>query len=531
MSRAPARAAPAPAKVAMTMRRALNDPALLGNVLAGESWRAWRILLIAAMGEALNDEERAIFQRLTGRAVEPGERLEELWAVVGRRGGKSRAVAVLVVFIAVFVDHNAVLVVGERPVVLCLAPSQKQAGVVLGYVVGIIESTPMLAKLIANKTAEILSLTNGIEIEIRAASFRNVRGVTAVAVVGDEAAFWYSDDSASANPDTAILDALRPALATTGGLLAVISSPYARRGEVYETWARHYGSKGDPRILVAQGASRDFNPSLPQGVVDRAMERDPAAASAEYLGQFRSDLEAFISREIIEGAVETGVHERGRIDRIRYFGFVDPSGGSSDAFTLAIAHVENRRLILDATRERKPPFSPEGVVADFADLLKRYRIGVVEGDRYAGEWPREAFGRHGVTYRVAEMTRSELYLAILPELNSGAVALLDSPTIVSQFIGLERRTSRGGRDTIDHAPGRHDDLVNAVAGALLMAKPRAALEPAQHRIIQVSAGLTPGRYLDDAEADAFAGEGHGAHAEGATMGDFIDRRLAEWSIS
>jgi hypothetical protein len=116
-----------PAKTPMTMRRALSDPALLGNVLAGESWRAWRILLIATMGEALDDEERAIFQRLTGRAAEPGERVDELWAVVGRRGGKSRAVAVLIVFIAAFIDHSGVLVAGERPVVLCLAPSQKQA--------------------------------------------------------------------------------------------------------------------------------------------------------------------------------------------------------------------------------------------------------------------------------------------------------------------------------------------------------------------------------------------------------------------
>ena len=129
------KASPAP-QTAMTMRRALSDPALLGKVLAGDSWRAWRILLIATMGEALDDEERAIFQRLTGRPQEPGERLEELWAVVGRRGGKSRAIAVLCVFIAVFVDHSSVLVVGERPVVLCLAPSQKQAGVVFGYVGG-----------------------------------------------------------------------------------------------------------------------------------------------------------------------------------------------------------------------------------------------------------------------------------------------------------------------------------------------------------------------------------------------------------
>jgi hypothetical protein len=76
------------------------------GVLAGESWRAGCILLIAAMGEALDEDERAIFRRLMGRAVEPGECVEELGAVVGRRGGKSRAIAVLVVYIAAFVDHR-----------------------------------------------------------------------------------------------------------------------------------------------------------------------------------------------------------------------------------------------------------------------------------------------------------------------------------------------------------------------------------------------------------------------------------------
>ena len=342
----------------MTMRRALSDPALLGSVLAGDSWRAWRILLIATMGEALDDEERAIFQSLTGRPVEPGERVDELWAVIGRRGGKSRAIAILIVFIAVFVDHSAMLVVGERPVVLCLAPSQKQAGVVFGYIAGILESVPMLAKLIASKTAETLALTNSIEIEVRTASFRNVRGVTAVAVVGDEAAFWYSEDSGSANPDTAILDALRPSLATTGGLLAVISSPYARRGAVYEAYARDYGEKGDPRILVARGASRAFNPSLPQKVVDRALERDAASASAEYLGLFRSDLEAFVNLEVVEACITPGIFERGPLPGVHYSAFCDPSGGSADSMTLAIVHRDDGegRVILDAVREAKPPF-------------------------------------------------------------------------------------------------------------------------------------------------------------------------------
>jgi hypothetical protein len=456
------------APAGMTMRRALSDLALLGAVLAGDSWFAWRVMLIAMMGEALTDAERVLFTRLTGRPTEPMERVEEFWGIVGRRGGKSRAIAVLCIFIAILVDHSAVLVAGERPVVLCLAPSQKQAGVVLAYIVGILESVPLLAKLIANRTMDIITLTNGLEIEVRSANFRSVRGTTCVAVVADEGAFLYSEDSGSANPDTAILDALRPALATTNGLLAVISSPHARRGAVYDTWSQHYGEKGDRLILVAQGASRAFNPSLSQKVVDRAMERDPAAASAEYLGLFRSDLEAFVTREMIETAVSTGVHVRAPLSGVSYRGFVDPSGGSNDSMTMAIAHREEAKVIVDCIGERKAPFSPESVINEFSEVFKAYRIAKITGDRYGGEFPRELFRKRGISYEPAEMNRSELYLAFLPVLNSGRLELLDNQRMVAQFVGLERRVARSGKDSVDHAPsaGSHDDVANAVAGAV-----------------------------------------------------------------
>src|SRR6478736_3532479 len=83
---------------------------------------------------------------------------------------------------------------------------------------------------------------------------------------------WMTENST--NPDTEILNAVRPGLATTFGPLFMISSPYARRGELWNIYNKHFGPSGDPSILVAQGTSRTFNPSLPQSIVDRAMERD-----------------------------------------------------------------------------------------------------------------------------------------------------------------------------------------------------------------------------------------------------------------
>ncbi len=447
-------------KPSISIRKALFDKKLLGNVLAGKTWHPWRVLLIAAMGEPLTDDERVIFTQLTGREREPLQCVEEFVAVVGRRGGKSRAMAVLATFIAALCKH--LLVCGERGVVLLIAPDQKQAVIALNYAVATFEQSPILKRLIANKNSDTLELTNGVSIEVRAASFRRLRGPTYIAVIADEAAFWYSDEF-SANADTEILNAVRPGLATTGGPLIIASSPYAKRGVLFDAYKRNFGPDGDPLILVAQGASRDFNPSLLQSVVDRALERDHAAASAEFLAQFRNDIEGFVSYEIVQACVGDHV-EMAPLPRRHYHAFVDPSGGSADSFTLAISHRDGERIIVDATREVKPPFSPEGVIDDFSVLLKSYRVTKVVGDRYAGEFPRELFRKRGIGYVCSEKPKSDLFRDLLPLLNAGRIVLPKSERLVGQLTGLERRTARSGKDSIDHGPGSHDDLANAVAG-------------------------------------------------------------------
>ena len=448
-------------KPTISIRKALADKKLLGSVLIGDSWQAWRVLLIAAMGESLSDEERTIFTALTGRDKEPLQRVEEFCAVVGRRGGKSRAMAILAAYVGGLCKHQ--LVRGETGVVLLIAPDQRQGKIALDYCAAALEQSPILKQLIANRSSDTLELTNGISIEVRAASFRRLRGPTYVAVIADEAAFWYSDEF-SANADTEILNAVRPGLATSQGPLIIASSPYAKRGVLWETHRQHFGKDGDPLVLVAQGTSREFNPSLPQSVVDRALERDRAAASAEYLAEFRSDIETFVAYEVVQACIGDH-HEMAPLPNQRYFAFVDPSGGSADSFTMAICHRDGERFVVDAVREIKPPFSPAAVIEDFAVLLKSYRVTRVTGDRYAGEFPRELFRKHSIHYACAEKPKSDLFRDLLPLLNSGRIVLPKSDRLVSQICGLERRTSRAGKDSIDHGPGSHDDLANAVAGA------------------------------------------------------------------
>jgi len=155
---------------------------------------------------------------------------------------------------------------------------------------------------------------------------------------------------------------------------------------------------------------------------------------------------------------------------VHYTAFVDPSGGSQDSFTLAIAHAESEVAILDCIREVRPPFSPDDVVADFAALCRSYWVHGVTGDCYGGEWPRERFSAHGVAYTPSERTKSDIYGEFVAPVNAGRVQLLDLPVLRAQLLGLERRLSRSGRDSVDHSPGGRDDVANAVAGALGLVK-------------------------------------------------------------
>jgi hypothetical protein len=374
--------------------------------------------------------------------------------------------ALVAVFIACFRSFAGYLAPGERATILVIATDRKQARTIFRYVRGLL-ALPMLAPFIERETAETIDLSNRVTIEIAVASYRTTRGYTLAAVLCDELAFWRSDDAAE--PDYAILDALRPGLGTLpGAMLLCASSPYAQSGALYDAFRRYHG-RDDAPVLVWKAATRAMNPTFPQTTIDAAMERDPANAAAEYLAEFRTDVQSFVTREAVEACVSRGVFERAPIADMRYYGFIDPSGGSSDSMTMAVAHVENDIAVLDCVRERRPPFSPEAVVAEFADVLRSYRCGTVRGDRYAGEWPREAFRKRSIEYVTASKPKSEIYLSLLPAINSRRCDLLDNERVIAQLCGLERRTARGGRDTIDHRPGAHDDSCNSAGGAIVIA--------------------------------------------------------------
>ncbi|MDA2933443.1 hypothetical protein MYX82_03775 [Acidobacteria bacterium AH-259-D05] len=488
----------------LTITDTMQDSRLFSPWFKADSWDNWKVFLKALFGLPMLAQDMRTFTKYTGRENRP-EGIREAWLPVGRRGGKSLIAALVAVFLACFRNYSKYLGPGERITIMIIAADRKQARVVMRYIVGFLEGVAMLESLVERKTQETVDLSNRVTIEVHTTSYRSVRGYSLGAVICDEVAFWRSDDSAS--PDREIIAALRPGMASIpGSLLLAISSPYARRGMLWQMYSKHYGK--DTPVLVWQAPTEKMNPSIDPEIIREAYEDDPISAAAEYGAEFRRDIEAFIPQEAVEAVVVENRKELLPAEDIRYFGFVDPSGGSQDSFTLAISHLEGDVIVLDALRERVTPFSPRQVVEEFSQLLRQYRITQVSGDRYGGQFPRELFKEHGIDYRPSDKVKSEIYIETLALLNSESVELLDHQRLITQLCSLERRTSRSGRDSIDHPPHSKDDIANSVCGAVLLAKKPTVHDPA--KIVIPAMRSTPeerARYRDTKEQDWSGGRG------------------------
>jgi hypothetical protein len=452
----------------MTIIEAIQDPALFRPAFKDlETWRAWMVYLRALFGlPGIEGADLDLFRECTGLSEPPGERVRESLVIAGRRSGKSFLSSIIAVFLACFKDWKPYLAPGERGFIFIIAVDKAQAGIIRRYIGGLLHGSAILRRMIEKETVEAIDLKNGVSLGVKTCNFRSLRGYTVLCAIMEEVAFWRSEESA--NPDREVLAALRPALSTIPeSLLIGISTPYSRSGILWERYKADFGQPG--RSLVWRAPTKTMNPTIDQGLIDKAIAEDPEMAKAEWGAEWRSDLSAFLSREAIEACVIPGRFELPHISTIQYHAFIDPSGGRQDSFTLGIAHLENSgKVVLDVLRERKPPFQPQGVAAEFADVLKDYGLTSATSDRYAGEWVTEAFRLHSISIKPAEKTASELYLELLPKITGGKTELLDIKRLVSQLAGLERRARAGGKDLVTHIPGGHDDVANAAAGAVVI---------------------------------------------------------------
>jgi hypothetical protein len=442
--------------------RVLSDKRLLGLDMSTRA--TWLTTWKSAYALPLTDAEMQTFSQIAGNRKPPTKRVREVWVDAGRRSGKSEEAAVVAIHSALFVKHK--LNRGETGMVLVIAGSRDQAGVVFNFVKESLEGAPTLRREIANITKEEIELKNGIIIAVHTNSFRTVRGRTLVAAIFDEVSFWR--DESSATPDVEVYRAVLPSLATTNGILVGISTPYRRLGLLYSKYRENFGVDGD-HVLVVKGATQTFNPTLSDDTIAAQRMADPTGAISEWDAEFRDDLATYLDDRVIEAAVDYSRPLELPPQPTGYFkAFTDASGGGThgDTYSLAVGHKADGLFVIDCVRGVPGPFDPYVVTKGYAELCKQYRITTVTGDRWGKEWVQAAWRGTGIAYVQSPLPKSDIYLECIPLFSRGLVRLPDHPRLLRELRLLHLQRHSGGRLSVDHGKGDHDDHANAVCGVL-----------------------------------------------------------------
>lgn len=426
-----------------------------------ETQLRWDVFLKAVEGLPMTEPELAIFREHTGRQVPREGGYPEAVAIVGRQGGK---------------DVTGGDLLGAR-VVRSLLSGEDVSGTYAALVAqdtrGAIRTTfhyaalpfervQMLHQHVKSTTADSLTLDNGLVISAYPCRPAAVRGIRNIIVILNELGFYRGSDG---NPtDTEMLRAIRPTLASTGGKLIVLSSPYAQTGALWDLHRQHYGRDDSP-TLIWQASAPLMNPTLPQDYLDRMRADDPEAYASEVEGQFR----AGITTAIDPAALDACTADRRELLPVagrKYFGGYDASGGRGDAAGASVGHADGQRSIIDAVRAWPAPHDPRAVIVEAAALFRSYGISTILSDRYAGEFPVTLFAQQGIRVEVCPLNRSELYLAMISRILATAVEWPNDVALLRELRGLERRRGFAGHDRLDHRPGGHDDRAVCVASVI-----------------------------------------------------------------
>lgn len=442
---------------------AITSPSFFGPAFKkSETWRRWLVLFKAIYALPLDDEEMEIFRTCTGRQTVLQNGYREVYCVAGRRSGKTRMGAALATYEALWGDWQQYLAKGERAYIFLFAVDKLQASTAFNYVRGLLDLFPDEVEKI---TADTIDLKNRTTIMIKTSNFASSRGFSTAACLLDELAFYPTD--AYASPAEELITALLPSL-LPNGIIFGASTPFARFGYLWDVYEEYYGQDTED-TLIWKAPSKYLNPTFHEGMLSRLFKGKSRRAKmlTEIEAEFRSDIEAFLPDSLIKGVMthQPALPEPG----IRYYAFLDPSGGRVDSMTLGIAHVEEAEgIVLDRLEEFTPPFSPEEVVEHFAGLLKSYGVSRCTSDRFGGSWIEEPFRKRGITIELAELPASEIYMEFQVLVSMNKVRLLDHEKLYLQLRALERRATGRGRDYVTHPDGGHDDVANAAAGVCVL---------------------------------------------------------------
>lgn len=437
-----------------------------------QSSAPWSVTVRSFYGSELTPTELEQWRALTGRTDPPEGGYTELLVVAGRRAGKSETIARLAMFEGCHGGHEAFLAPGQVGLIVVISPLREQSQEILGYVRGLAE-LPQVAPFVEKVGRDGVLLRTGVEIRVMTADAVSVSGPTVVMAILDEAAKLPGDDAVE--PDRAIVNSLRPALAPLSGApprrFVMITSAYITEGLAYETDRDHFAQSASD-VLVVHGTTSAFNPNIDEKWLERERRRVGERVFArEYLGLWQDAiLDGWFGADIIDRCIDKG---RGTLEPrpgVRYVAAVDLGVRVDDA-ALAIAHQERHDdrvvTVIDGIWHWPAGSLPMGViVARSAKIIKQYRAQAF-ADQFHYDSVEQDYARNGVRLTEAPWTatggRSKTirFNTVRAHMIDGRLRLPDDRDLIREFHNLAGRLRRSGSEELAARSG-HDDRLHAV---------------------------------------------------------------------
>jgi len=439
----------------------IRHPDVLNDQSLSKAQQAWHKTLY---GLPLDETELEIHHRCTGRDAYVPREYREMSGIAGRRSGKTSRIAAPIACFEAFRDHG--LPRGEKAYVLLIAPTRDLARIAFHFIQRYISSSPILSKRVVKILKNEIELSNGITIACFPCSYVAVRGITVVAAICDEMAFWRHEETA-ANPEQEILDALRPSMATVvRAKLIRVSTPFRKEGVLWTEYQRR--AELDFPVWVAP--TSEMNPAIPPAVLERERKRDEQKFRREFKAEFVENTTSWIESEILESCIVQGRRDLPRVADGLYVAAIDPGFVRSD-FALAIAHLSpDGAIVLDRVARwcgtKKAPLGFEWVCQEIKRILDQYSIDSAIGDQYCAPVIRQQLLKLGVYYEdfaFGSHTRAEIFGNLRHLLEQGKIDLLDDLELLRQLRSLEEQKTDRGQIDVRPRGGMRDDLAVAVA--------------------------------------------------------------------
>jgi hypothetical protein len=447
---------------------------------------------------------------------EPNGEFEQLWAIIGRRGGKTTLIGALIfayeVLLGGHLDDDQVIK-GQEPRAVLISQMKDVAVENLVSIKLCLESSKVGTLGVAQVNTDAILMKNGISIVASSPNIKAQRGL-AIPVVGmDEVGFWYKD-AESANPDYEVVRAVSAAQGTFRRRKRfAISTPWSKEGLLFEhhiagtegrRLAAGLNKKKYQGTLVVEATTAAMTlgmarPHIDRGFLEVERAKDPDGFDREYLKKFVDSVSQFIKRELVEKCVQEGVAENAPnlpsnpdYDSAKqtpiYVAVMDPAF-RRDAYGFGIVHHERGRgIVVDKLMRFLPKpardkgkaikLDPKAVMEDILPFLRAYGITHIFSDQYQLETLQQLWLEKGIAVEGFDFTtRSKTQICSNLEslINQQRIWMLDPKTgpvqqqAFEEVIALEKILRPNGSVAISAPANGFDDMAMTIALAAFKA--------------------------------------------------------------